>query len=124
MDRSAAEGRMTILQNEDAFVEAMGLVVAAIHRETDTKIAALDAKIARLETALSAFAFKGAWVEGQRYKRGNFCSPGGAVYHCQVDTLTRPGTDDKVWTLAVPRARDGRDGKDYVAPERVVRSHR
>ena len=49
----------------DAFVAVMGGVVAAIHRETDGKLAALASKIARLEAAMEQFRYCGAWQESQ-----------------------------------------------------------
>jgi hypothetical protein len=78
----------------------------------------------------TAFAYKGNFQEALRYKRGNFVSMGGQLYHANRDTTSRPGTDD-TWTLAVRSGRDGRDGRDGKdtaqstpppAP-RTVRSH-
>jgi hypothetical protein len=98
----------------------------AIGRALGIFVKELEAQINALRSEIKQFAFKGVFQEGQQYKRGNFCSQGGAIYHCEVDTSTRPGTDDKVWCLAVPRARDGRDGKDFTPEpvQRVTRSRR
>ena len=55
-----------------------------------------------------------------------FWSVAGAIYLCSADTQSRLGNVGD-WILAVPRARDGRNGKDYVPPEpaqRTTRSHR
>ena len=100
--------------------EAIGQAIGRVVKE---RCAELEAQIDGLRSEMKEFTFKGAFQESRKYKRGNFCSQGGAVYYCAVDTTTRPGTDDK----AVPRARDGRDGKDFVPPEaaqRTTRSHR
>jgi hypothetical protein len=116
---------------DDEIAQAIGIVIAEVHRETDAKIAALNAKIARLETAMEQFKFKSAWVEGDQYRAGNFCSHGGAIFHCCADTKSKPGNDDKSWLLVVPRARDGRDGKDgkdftplELSAQRTVKSAR
>jgi hypothetical protein len=61
--------------------------------------------------ALREFKFVGAWAEGE-YRAGNIVSLGGAIYSCCADTKSKPGNDDKSWLLVVPRARDGRDGRD------------
>ena len=113
---------MTVFRNENQFVEVMGLVVAAIQQE-------FDAKLARLESAMQEFRYCGTWIDGRVYKRGNFVTLG-AVWHCNDTTLSRPGTNND-WALAVPKPRDGRDGKDATAeapaetPERrTVRSRR
>jgi hypothetical protein len=59
----------------------------------------------------SELVFKGQWNENAHYRRGNFVSMGGQIYHCNADTTSRPGTDS-AWTLAVRSGRDGRDGRD------------
>jgi hypothetical protein len=102
------------LRDETAFVEMMGRVVAAIHQQTDQKIAALEIKISRLESAMSEFKFVGQWQPHKSYRAGNFCSLGGQIFHCDRDTDSRPGTNSD-WTLAVKSGRDGRDGKDGAA---------
>ena len=89
-------------------------------REAEARFAA------KLEDAVKEFAFKGQWTEGAQYRRGNFVSLGGQVYHANADTQSRPGTDGS-WTLACKSGRDGRDGRDAAPPEqpeRSVRSYR
>ena len=112
---------------DEAFAELMGRVVAAIYQETDTKITALEAKIARLEAAMQEFKFVGQWQDFKTYKAGNFVSMGGQIYYANSDTKLRPGTD-ATWTLACKSGRDGRDGKDFVPQEqpeqRTVKTRR
>jgi hypothetical protein len=106
---------------DDVLAESIGLAIGRVVKE---RFAEVDAKINGLEAAMKEFTFRGQWVEGKEYKRGNFCSVGGAIYFCSADTKSRPGNVGD-WTWAVPRARDGKDGKDYVPPEpRTVRSGR
>ena len=92
---------------DDTLVEVMGRVVAEVYRETDAKIAALEAKLAE-------FTYKGAWTEGRQYKRGNFVTAG-SVWHANADTRSRPGVDSD-WSLALPKPRDGRDGMPPPEP--------
>jgi hypothetical protein len=107
-------------EEQDKLAEAIGVALGGVVRE-------LKAEIEGLRSEIKQFVFKGTFQENKQYRRGNFVGLGGSIYHCQADTTTRPGTDDKVWCLAVPRARDGRDGKDYAPPppnQRTARSSR
>jgi hypothetical protein len=110
--------QMTVLRNEDQFVEMLAIIVRAIHDETDAKLAALEERLAEL-------SFKGAWSEGTRYKKRNLVSMGGAVYICHAESTDgRPGVSPD-WALLIAKAKDGRDGRDFVPepPEqRTVRT--
>lgn len=55
--------------------------------------------------------YRGVWVEGKAYERGDRVTWGGSEWHCNEDTTAKPG-DGKAWTLSVKKGRDGRDGKD------------
>jgi hypothetical protein len=111
------------LLSEAKFEEVMVYIVSGIFRETNAQFAALEAKLTRLETAMAQFKFVGQWAEFKTYKTGNFVSMGGQVYHANVDTNSRPGTDS-AWTLACKSGRDGRDGKDAPPEPRTVRAER
>jgi hypothetical protein len=83
---------------------------------------------AKLEDVMKEFTFKGAWQQGERYRKRNLVSLGGAIYFCSATcTESRPGLGND-WVLFVPKPRDGRDGKDAAPPEppeqRTVRSER
>jgi hypothetical protein len=95
---------------DDVMAEAIGRCIGEMAREVEARFAA------KLEEATQEFAYKGQWADGTRYKRGNFVSMGGQVYHCNADTKSRPGTDSS-WSLACKSGRDGRDGRDVVPPE-------
>lgn len=88
----------------DSLFKAIGKVIGENRRE-------LEQRIIKLEEAMKEFTFKGTWTEGAQYKRGNFVSMGGSIYHCEHDTASRPGSDNN-WTIAVKSGRDGRDGRD------------
>lgn len=59
--------------------------------------------------------YRGVFVEGKSYERGDGVTWGGSEWHCNEQTTAKPGDGSKAWTLKVKRGRDGRDGKD--APE-------
>jgi hypothetical protein len=67
----------------------------------------LSARIPDLESRMSEFQYCGVWHD-RAYKRGNFVTYDGSVWHCNVDTCTKLGADPIVWTLAV------KHGKDYT----------
>jgi hypothetical protein len=109
---SAAE-RLAV-RYDDTFAQTMAMIVAAITNEMDAKLTALEARLAE-------FAFRGAWIEGRQYKRGNFVTLG-SVWHAAVDTRSKPGTDSD-WVLVMSKPRDGKDAPLPEPPEpRTVRS--
>ena len=67
----------------------------------------LLARIADLESRMSEFQYCGVWHDGA-YKRGNFVTHDGSVWHCYVDTCEKSGTDATAWTLAVKHGNDAR----------------
>lgn len=57
--------------------------------------------------------YRGVFVDGRTYTRGDCVTWGGSEFHCNEDTTAKP-EQSKAWTLKVKRGRDGRDGKDAV----------
>jgi hypothetical protein len=57
-------------------------------------------------------AFRGVFLDGQTYDRGQLVTWAGSSWHCNEATTTKPGEGAKAWTLMVKRGRDGKDGKD------------
>lgn len=53
--------------------------------------------------------YKGVYRPEESYVPGNTATFGGSLWHCNVPTKAKPGTNDD-WTLAVKKGRDGRDG--------------
>ena len=74
-------------------------IVIGIYREVD----------ARIDASMKEFVFKGAWADGQKYRKRNLVSMGGAICLCAKDTTERPAASND-WALLVPKPRDGRDG--------------
>lgn len=64
--------------------------------------------------------YRGVYVDGKTYDRGDGVTWGGSEWHCNETTTTKPGDGSKAWTLKVKRGRDGRDGVDAPGALPVV----
>lgn len=64
--------------------------------------------------------YRGVWLEGKAYERGDGVTWGGSEWHCHEPTTTKPGDGSKAWTLKVKRGRDGKDGRDAAPTVPVV----
>lgn len=53
--------------------------------------------------------YRGVYVEGRTYERGDGATWGGSEWHCNETTTSKPGDGSKSWTLKVKRGRDGKD---------------
>lgn len=56
--------------------------------------------------------YRGVYVDGRTYERGDGVTWGGSEWHCNDATTAKPGDGSKSWTLKVKRGRDGKDGRD------------
>lgn len=67
---------------------------------------------------LPVMLYRGVYKEGQEYLGGDTVTWGGSLWHCDSNTVDKPGElGSKGWTLAAKRGRDGKDGvngKDYT----------
>ena len=90
-----------------AIASAVGELIHAAEQRLEVKLAAVE--------AATELRFVGQWQEHKSYKAGNFASTGGQIWHCNVDSNSRPGSDNS-WTLACKSGRDGRDGRDFTPP--------
>jgi hypothetical protein len=52
--------------------------------------------------------YRGVFVEGQTYERGDLVTWAGSAWHCNETTMIRPGDGAKAWTLMVKRGRDSK----------------
>jgi hypothetical protein len=55
---------------------------------------------------LPTMIYRGVYVGGKVYDRGDCVTWAGSLWHCNVETTTRPGDGSPAWTLAVKRGRD------------------
>ena len=54
--------------------------------------------------------YRGVYVEGKLYDRGDTVTWAGSQYHCDTPTSEKPG-EGGAWRLSVKRGRDGKDGE-------------
>lgn len=55
---------------------------------------------------LPTLIYRGVFVSGRLYERGDCVTANGSLWHCNADTETRPGDGAGAWTLAVKHGRD------------------
>ena len=89
-------------------------LLPTIARFVESRVKPLRQRIDELEKMQREFCYRGVWAVGS-YKRGNFVTHDGSVWHCDADnTDCKPGTDGSMWTLAV------KHGKDFTdSPKRL-----
>jgi hypothetical protein len=85
---------------------ALCAMIAVSMRASRAKRLELEARVADLESRVVNFRYCGVWKAGE-YRQGNFATHDGSVFHANVDTKSKPGTD-ATWTLACKRGKDGR----------------
>jgi hypothetical protein len=93
------------------FGRKMAIEVKSAMSPLAGKIAALEAKVLRLESA-GGLKYVGVFKEGRVYDADQFATHAGGIWHCNARTMTAPGNGAAAWTLACKAGRDGRDGKD------------
>ena len=95
-------------QTPDWFVKVLPLFGLFVQDRIKKENALLSARIADLESRMSEFQYCGVWHDGA-YKRGNFVTHDGSLWHCDVDnTDAKPGTNAGAWTLCCKRGKDAR----------------
>jgi hypothetical protein len=52
--------------------------------------------------------YRGVFVEGRIYERGDVVTVRGSMYVCLEDTTGRPASESKAWTLSVKSGQDSR----------------
>jgi ketosteroid isomerase-like protein len=56
----------------------------------------------------SAMIYKGVYKQGEINKPGDAVTFGGSLWHCNVETMEKPGDSSTDWTLAVKKGRDAK----------------
>lgn len=67
-------------------------------------------RIREEKISLPVMLYRGIFREGESYKQGDVCTWGGHVWHCDTDTNDKPDGKERCWTMAMRKARDGKDG--------------
>lgn len=69
---------------------------------------ALKRRIAELEARESGLSYRGTWKDGVEYRRGDFATDHGSLWHCWTPTTDRPGSSS-CWQLTAKRGANGKD---------------
>ena len=84
------------------FVSALMAAIAPIVK--DYVDVAIEKAVAPLREKLAeAPRYKGVWQPGVIYKTGSFVTYDGSLWHANETAMSRPGSGDAAWTLAVKR---------------------
>lgn len=60
--------------------------------------------------------YRGVYVAGKTYDRGDTTTNGGSLWHAVTTTNMKPGDGSKDWVLCAKRGSDGRDLRDGTPP--------
>lgn len=69
-----------------------------------------DGLVEKRAFSVPAQIYRGVYVEGKLYARGDTVTWAGSQYHCDTPTSEKPG-EGGAWRLSVKRGRDGKDGE-------------
>jgi len=67
-------------------------------------------RVEKFAFTVPVMIYRGVFKEGETYQRGDTVTWGGSLWHCDADTTDKPDGQQKHWTIAVRRGRDGKDG--------------
>jgi hypothetical protein len=71
-----------------------------------------NGKVIVSERKTSITIYRGVWLHGREYNRGDMATRDGSVWHCEAESTTvEPGNGKPEWKLAVKRGNQGRDAK-------------
>lgn len=101
--KDSADGLNTRAETAEREIKALRQCVAG---DAQGQKHLLDNALRRIEKleARPVFEYMGVHKDGQKYKRGQFVTTSGSLFHCNQDTTSAPPSSD--WTLAVKRGRD------------------
>jgi hypothetical protein len=77
-------------------------------KQLEDQNAKLEARVAELERL--PFEFAGTWQQGKAYRRGQFVSWQGGLWHCNCESTRKPGTSSD-FTLCCKAGRNAKDAK-------------
>jgi len=85
--------------------ELIGGHPVKLSRADEARFAGLEAKLEELETQFAELPSlstvnRGPWSELKTYRRGEYVSHEGGLWHCNCTTMNRPGKSNH-WRLAV-----------------------
>ncbi len=62
----------------------------------------------KAEIAVSTMIYRGVFVDGKAYAKGDTVTWAGSLWHCNGETKDKPGEGSDLWTLAVKKGRDAK----------------
>lgn len=84
-------------------VKAVGQFVREQLEPLRQRIAELEGEVELLKAG--GIKYMGVWQPGT-YLRGQLITSGGSLWHCNRETVSRPGDSGNDWTLCVKRGKD------------------
>ena len=60
------------------------------------------------EVGVPTMIYRGVFVEGSEYEKGDTVTWAGSLWHCNGETKDKPGEGSSLWTLAVKKGRDAK----------------
>ena len=90
-----------VFESVAAYISRTMLPLANRIAEIEEQLTLADAKIAALEMRVEPH-YRGTWKSGESYIPGALCTDRGALWFCNAETKSRPGSGPD-WTLAVKR---------------------
>lgn len=97
-----------LLDHSDQVLET---IVAKVFMPLNKRLDSLEKTAAELKAAQSktlADAFRGPWMAGTNFKRGDLVVADGSLWLSMVDTREKPGAGSD-WKMITKRGRDGKD---------------
>lgn len=88
----------------EEFGREVAVTIKGVEKRLADRLAALEAKISRLEGALgsaSLMKYLGVFKEGRIYNEGSVTTYDGAMWHANQKTGTPPENGNAAWTLCV-----------------------
>jgi hypothetical protein len=86
----------------ESFGESLGDLIGDLIVEA---LAPLKARITELESSAGNLKYTGTWKAAKQYRKGNFCTHGGALWHANEDQPSDPPGKGNGWVLAVKAPR-------------------
>lgn len=81
-------------------VTAFVFMLSTFLKKGNQKLDELSARLANLEAHHADFKYMGTWQSGREYRKGNFCTHAGSIWHANEHNVDKPGASNS-WTLAV-----------------------
>lgn len=106
MLREELAGRVQALERAANTLRSNNKALAAQVRELEHRGVTREHR----DPGAGGVTYKGVWRAGEEYPAGTFITCKGSLWHANIETSARPGTDGSGWQLAVKRGRDAHRG--------------